>query len=241
MTALSLGTILSRRFSGQPVRRNSYDLTDKRADIARKIGNGTKDDRWRHYYSLEAALDQWNDHSRIKGKGTPLPHKFLKVLKALFSCIDGKTGMLDPALTQIAAKAACCKDTVVRCLAAAKKMGILHWVRRTAPTGNQPGEGPKVVQETNAYAFTFEKLVGKIGQAFRYELAKRRRTAGVTPPMPRAEAKPLPLDTEDPTAPAGSARWYVRRGLKKIAEALHEVCESDAQSDSGIKGLREKD
>jgi len=232
MNALSFGSILSRRFTGQPVRRNSYDLGDKRADITRKIGNGTKDDRWRHFYSVESALKQWDRHHRVKGKGNPLPYKLLDVLNALMSCVDGKTGMIDPALSVIASKASCCKDTVVRCLKVAKELGVLDWVRRTEPTGNQPGEGPRVAQATNAYAFTFHRLKNKLREAFRYELDKRRKRAGVKDTKPPAETAPLPLEAEDPAAPAGSARWHVRRGLKKIAAALGKECESDDQPDS---------
>ncbi|MFD2428215.1 hypothetical protein ACFSUK_08290 [Sphingobium scionense] len=39
-----------------------------------------------------------------------------------------------------------------------KDHGFLNWVRRTEKTGNEPGEGPRVKQATNAYFFDLHRL-----------------------------------------------------------------------------------
>jgi hypothetical protein len=215
--ARPIGAVLATRRTHQPVRRNSYDVDDARADVFRPIGDGTLEDfcRWRD--SLWRAAREWNVYERQVGKGVPLPGGAMRVLEAiLFSNqLDFRTGRLEPSLEVIGKIAGCAKDTVVRALAKFRRLGLVDWVRRTRPTGAAPGEGPKVKQETNAYFFVLGRLPKRFYARFRELLERQRKRAGERPRRPSMKVR-----EERPKPKRGSAEWLIEQQLAKIAKAF---------------------
>lgn len=231
--ARSIGELVASRQTHQPVRRNSYDVNDNRADVFRPIGDGTLEDfcRWRD--SLWRSAREWNVHARQAGKGVPLPGGYMRVLEAiLFSNqIDFRTGQLDPALSLIGKIAGCARDTVVRALAAFRRLGLIDWVRRTRKTGAAPGEGPRVKQETNAYFFELGRLPKPFYARFRELLGRQRARAAAKPRTPSMRA---PMRPEKPKR--GTPAWHVDRSLAALEKALRrQECESDSRSDSPVQ------
>jgi hypothetical protein len=168
MTARSFGTIADRfvankkpgRRTEQPVRRNSYDVHDRRAQVFRPIGDGTKAGagRWRNRY-LQVA-EEYDRQMKQKGARHPIGANALRVLKTLLWLpgLDFKTGRLEPALATIQEMTGFARKTIVDALKRLKEHGFLNWIRRTEKTGNEPGEGPQVKQATNAYFFDLHRL-----------------------------------------------------------------------------------
>ena len=168
MTARSFGNIADRfvanrkpgRRTEQPVRRNSYDIDDRRAQVFRPIGDGTKAGagRWRNRY-LQVA-EEYDRQMKKKGERHPIGANALRVLKTLLWLpgLDFKTGRLEPAIATIQEMTGFARKTIVDALKRLKEHGFLNWVRRTEKTGNGLGEGPRVKQATNAYFFDLHRL-----------------------------------------------------------------------------------
>ena len=166
MTARAFGDIAGRivanrkpgRRTEQPVRRNSYDVNDRRARVFRPIGDGTKIGaiRWRERYLLVA--EEYDVAMRKKGERCPLGAQALRILRTLLKLADFKTGQIDPCLDTIQKLTGYTRKTVVAALARLRDHGFLNWVRRTERTNNEPGEGPAVKQASNAYFFDLKRL-----------------------------------------------------------------------------------
>jgi hypothetical protein len=62
-----------------------------------------------------------------------------------------RTGRLDPSLDAIAAKACCCRRSVVTALARLRDLGMLSWLRRCEEERDEAGRF-RLRQRTNAYA-----------------------------------------------------------------------------------------
>lgn len=205
MSARTLGTIADRlvankkpgRRTEQPVRRHSYDVGDRRAQVFRPIGDGTKEGagRWRMRY-LQTA-EEYDRQMKKKGERHPLGANALRVLKALLWLpgLDFKTGRLEPAIATIQQLTGYARKTVVDALRRLKEHGFLNWVRRTEATGNEPGEGPRVKQATNAYFFDIHRL-HKRAQARLAQLLRRC--------MPQADPSP-PDEPISAAAPSDGA------------------------------------
>lgn len=189
MTAWSFGSVAGRlvannkpgRRTEEPVRRHSYDVNDRRAQVFRPIGDGTKVGamRWRDRY-LQTA-EEYDRQMKKKGERHPLGANALRVLKALLWLpgLDFKTGRLEPAIATIQELTGYARKTVVDAMRRLKDHGFLNWVRRTEKTGNEPGEGPRVKQATNAYFFDLHRL---------HKRAQMRLAQLLRKCMPAAEA-----------------------------------------------------
>jgi hypothetical protein len=242
MTARSIGEVLKRRQHPDKVRAHSYDVDDKRADVFRPVGNGSKHDglRWRD--SLLTAVEEWNIQFRVAGKGVPLPGAFIRVLKAYLSQLDFATGRLDPPLNLVAKLAGCCKDTVVRALRKFRDLRILDWVRRSIKTDNAPGEGPTRKQTTSAYVFTISQGPKRLLARFRELLERKRLRARHDGISNRKAAERADLAAKAAEAPRGSKLWSIQQSLDRLGGALLSLPpESEDQSVSPIQHLREKD
>ncbi|EPR09858.1 hypothetical protein M527_06940 [Sphingobium indicum IP26] len=166
MTARTFGAIAGRlvankkpgRRTEQPVRRNSYDVDDRRAQVFRPIGDGTKVGamRWRDRY-LQVA-EEYDRQMKKPGARHPIGANALRVLKTLLWLpgLDFKSGRLEPAIATIQEMTGFARKTVVDALRRLKEHGFLNWVRRTEKTGNE--DGPRVKQATNAYFFDLARL-----------------------------------------------------------------------------------
>jgi len=154
----------------QPVRRESYDVDDARAQVFRPIQGGIK---FVDVY-LEV-FDEWADLTKKKGAQHVLNSNCRKVLeKILRKCTDFKTGVCEPCIDTLQRLTRFARATVVRCLAALRREGFLDWIRRTVPTGNAPGDGPQVKQISNAYFFDLTRLHTRVKMAIRQKMRKKQ-------------------------------------------------------------------
>jgi hypothetical protein len=187
------------RFSGRErgedrkVRRSSYDIEDPRAQVFRRIGDGTIKGALSWIDSILKTLKEWDNHERKKGGARPLGLHGLRVIEALLGRhggipIDFQTGRIDPAILTIAKSACVSHSTVVRALAALKRLGILQWVRRSESTGRTGEFGPQRRQVSNAYWLDTSALPSRVAQRFRDIWSRKRIAQGnATPPAPEAE------------------------------------------------------
>jgi hypothetical protein len=142
----------SRRRTGQPVRRNSFNRGEREHLIWRSLGSSRSDARRFKWAVREAAKRL--DHS-TKDPGTRMGALGLSgraVLEALCEIVDDMSGRLEPSIATIAEKAKLGVRTVVRALRRLNDHGFLSWLRRTEAIDND-GAGPQVTQITNAYWF----------------------------------------------------------------------------------------
>lgn len=161
MGALSIGQLVggaggvatkaTRAF--QPVRRNSYYVTDARSSrLWQRLGANNREARRLIAARLKAAEFYDRRHKEEGKRNGPLGHIGLEVLRELYRIVDFKTGRLEPAIATICERIRRSRAAVVAAMARLKEHGFLDWVRRSEPTDND-GAGPQVRQITNAYGF----------------------------------------------------------------------------------------
>ena len=145
--------LLSLHQTGQPVRRDSFDIEDPRAQVARPIPLGMA-----FVDAITETLAEWDEYR----KGIGLPYEFglsgRLVLRALLRCTDFKTGICEPSIDTLQRMTKLARATVVRSLKLLFRDGFINWVRRTCKTGAAPGQGPAVKQVSNAYFFDTSRL-----------------------------------------------------------------------------------
>lgn len=178
----------TERGPDRKVRRHSIDVDDRRAQVFRRIGDGSVADAKGWIDCLMRTVSEWDDQERKKGGGRTLGLHGLRVLETLLGlrgviAVDFRTGRLEPAIDTIARVACVNRGTVIRALARLKAMKILDWVRRTQRTGRDGLFGPQREQISNAYFLTPELLPNRVAQRLRDLVARKRlRRAGTTPP-----------------------------------------------------------
>lgn len=224
--AKGLRNIQPGRRTEQPVRRNSYDIDDRRAQVFRPIGDGTLKGalRWRDKFLQ--VVKEYDREMKEKGKRHPIGANAIRVLEALlWHCgVDFRTGRLDPAIATIQEKTGFARKTVVDALARLKEHGFLNWVRRTERTGNEPGQGPRVKQATNAYYFDMKRLANRATAAFR----RLRQLLGQ--PFVNIEDHPAPAESK-PLRPSDRPNNpELEASLARLESALYL---KDASSESG--------
>ncbi len=181
-----------KRGNDREVRRSSYDVDDPRAQVWRRIGDGSKRDGLVWVDAMLQTAREFDLHERAKTPGSrgPLSPYTLTVFEALLRrALDFKTGRSEPALLTIMRWTGFAKATVVRALARLRAHGFLDWVRRSRATGNAKEYGPQREQTSNAYFFDPGGMARNVAQRFRDLLARRRRTrAEDSPAGPQAKA-----------------------------------------------------
>lgn len=195
-----------QRGEDRTVRRDSYDVDDKRANVWRPIGDGTVGGAmdWRDSF-LQTAREYDDRHRGDRGV-RPLGWTGIRVLEMLLGVrgvpICFKTGRLEPAIDTLARIGRLSRTTVIRALARLKQHNFLRWVRRSQKTDRKGEFAPQRVQITNAYFFDIGSLPKNVRQRFRDLMSRRaqRRAAHATrqhstPPLPAA---PPPV----PSSPA---------------------------------------
>jgi hypothetical protein len=139
-----------------PVRRRSYDASDRRAQVWQAIAPSKAEARKLIAARMKAAEYYDRRHKEAGKKNGPLGHVGLEVLRELYRIVDFKTGRLEPAIDTLCQALRRSRAAVVAAMARLKEHGFLNWVRRTEPTENA-GVGPQVRQITNAYFFDLPK------------------------------------------------------------------------------------
>ncbi len=178
------------------VRRNSYDVDSRKAQVFRPIGDGSTAGALGWIDCLLKTVTEWDDRERRKGGARPIGFHGIRVLETLLGRrgviqVDFRTGRLEPAIDTIARVAGLCRTTVIRALARLNALKILHWVRRTQRTANAGQSGPQREQVTNAYWFDLSGLPARVLRRFRDLWNRKRvRREGTLPPDPLKSAAP---------------------------------------------------
>lgn len=221
----------SERGADRKVRRGSVDVDDRRANVSRPIGDGTKAGALSWIDCILKVVTEWDNVERKKGGERPLGLHGIRVLEVLLGrhgkvAVDFKSGDINPAIETIARVGRISKTTVVRALARLKAMNILDWIRRTEKTGNDGLFGPQRRQISNAYWFTPERLPARVLQRLRDLLARRRlRRDGGAPAAPdRPDGPPLPSDPG------------LRAALARLSEGVNAIPPSGQYPSTGVEG-----
>lgn len=198
------------------VRRASYDVEDRRAQVFRPIGDGTTAGALAWIDCLLKAVTEWDDVERRKNGGRPLGLAGIRVLETLLGrrgviAIDFRTGRLEPAIDTIARVAGVARTTVVRALARLRAMKILDWVRRSQAKPDAGDWGPQREQVSNAYYFTPEALPLRVLQRLRDLVARRRLRSKPT------AAPPAPPPPPPPSAELASALADLGAGISNAS------------------------
>lgn len=166
----------------------------------------------------ELSRQLWRD--RCAGREGPrLGRLAVALLGELVRLVDWGTGRLDPSYEELAERVGASRSGVARALVELRVAGLLAWVRRYEPTGQEEGAGPRVRQVSNAYRLTLppaaEAALARAG-GVAAALVERGRTA-------RAAARA-----------AREARWAeARRAAWAERERLVEARERAAQRWTG--------
>lgn len=187
----------------KPPRRWSYDADDRRAQVFRRVGDGSKEQGWSLIGAMVQAFDETLQQQRTNGyKGKDrLQDGDRRVLLSLLKRLDFKTGRLDPSYAEIAAKAGCHRNTAIKaCYRFVKWLG-LRWVRRTTTAETAGQKGPQREQISNAFFFDIRSLPGRVKQRWREAVKRHFASKGkVAPKAIAAQA--------DGRAPSASPIWH---------------------------------
>jgi hypothetical protein len=226
------------RGADRKVRRNSYDVDDRRAQVFRPIGDGSAEDALGVIDSLVRVVSDWDDEERRTGGTRPLGLHGIRVLETLLGRrgtigIDFRSGRIEPAIDTIARVARLSRTTVIRALAKLKALKILDWVRRTQKTDRGGLFAPQREQVSNAYFLTPEGLPKRVAQRLRDLIAKRRRQrANRTTTVTEAKAPaPQPMNAEMVDALARLGAGIAARDAGQSASPPYGQYQS-----SGVKG-----
>lgn len=156
------------RRTNQPVRRNSYDVQDKRAQRRTRFGDGTKAGGMRWRDKVLQTAEEFDVVTRGKGRRGLLQANGIRVLKAVLWTpgIDFNDAMIEPSIDTLARRTGLARNTVIAALKRLARHGFLSWVRRTEKTDNEGGFGPQVKQATNAYFVDLAELRGRAKRAW---------------------------------------------------------------------------
>lgn len=171
-----------RQRTFQPVRRDSYDVEDPRAQVFKPIQGGIK-----FVDAYVATCEEWGDLRKKKGEQHRLSSNVVKVLRTLFRFTDFATGICEPCLDTLMQKTRLARATVVRALAILADEGFINWIRRTVRTDNDPDEGPAVRQVSNAYFFDLTQLPQRVLK----RLNQKLRKSSIVVKPDRESRKPL--------------------------------------------------
>ena len=159
----------------QPVRRDSYDVDDPRAQVFRKIEGGMT-----FVNAYLEVFEEWANTQKEYGKEDRFGLSCRKVLAALLKkCTDFATGICEPCIDTIMRQTLLARATVIRARNILAKAGFLDWIRRTVRTDIAPGEGPQVKQVSNAYFFDLTRLPKRALARLQQKL--RRKKVSVQP------------------------------------------------------------
>ncbi len=160
--------VRSSKRTYQPVRRDSFDVEDKRAQVARpnKLGMIFVD-------AMMEVFDKFAGEIKQKGKRHELNGSVRLVYRALLRCWDFKTGICEPCYDTLQRMTKLARATCVRAVKLLDLYGFLSYIRRTEKTGIPAGEGPQVKQVSNAYWFDPSRLASEAYARLQRLLKKR--------------------------------------------------------------------
>lgn len=201
-----------RRPNHSPVRRDSRPA-EAATDFYRSV---TFEERC----SIIDGAIAWSDAQRESGI-EPLTASTKHILRTMLLRMwkwgeAGDQGVFDWALSEIAAAARRCKQTVVAALKQLADHGLVEWMRRCMP--NDDPDGPPFIQTTNAYRFLMPDKI-RAWLASRDEKKAAAKAAREAPPPDDAEAAATEAEAARNADPAWN--WLKAHKLKELAERAH--------------------
>lgn len=145
----------TERGPDRKIRRNSYDVDSRQAQVFRPIGDGTTAGALGWIDCLLKTVTEWDDLERRKGGARPIGFHGIRVLETLLGRrgviqMDFRTGRLEPAIDTIARVAPVPHHRDARPRPPERAQGPALGPAHPAHAG-QPG--PQREQVTNAYWF----------------------------------------------------------------------------------------
>lgn len=217
MTARSIGDV-ANAFVGyrnpdrtNVPRRNSFDVNDPRANVWRRICDGSKAQgrAWRAA-KLETLKQwvhrQWTEGVDPRDDAVKLRRIDVFVFEAVLSFLNYATGELFPSYDSIAEKAGVCRATVAESLVRLRHWKLITWVRRTVVAETAGEMGPQREQTSNAYHFECERDMEPRARAYFRAALKRNlgRVGGAVAAFVRKAVEPPPI--ADPALEAALSR-----------------------------------
>lgn len=172
--------------------RRTYKVDDPRADVGRKLGDGSARQSKIVLATIIEAAKKWFDTANKEARAAyaeaqrayeansiglapqkkrVLKWNLLNTLGAVLGFTDFKTGECIATYEMIAAAADVCRDTVYKHLNILRDLGLLDWVRRCEPTGNKEGQRTKAAP--NSYFFEITRLPSRVQMLIRQILTRR--------------------------------------------------------------------
>ncbi|WP_294219318.1 hypothetical protein, partial [uncultured Sphingomonas sp.] len=177
LESATAGLTGKRRGPDPHVRRDSYDIDDPRAQVWRKIEDGSKQGGLAFADALLQTAEEFDVVHKRKGSRGPLQANGIRVLKAILRrALDFKTGRSEPELLTIVEWTGLSKPAVVAALARLREHGFLDWIRRSVRIGKKGLAGPQRKQTSNAYFFSLGRMRDRhkgVWQRFRQLLARK--------------------------------------------------------------------
>ena len=191
------------RGADRHVRRDGYDVDHERAQVWRRIEDGTKAGGLAWADALLQAANEFDVAGKKPGERGPLQANGVRVLEVLVrKALDFATGRSEPELLTLVKWTGLSKPAVVAALARLREHGFLDWVRRSIRTGAKGQAGPQRKQTSNAYFFGFGRMRDKhrnVWQRFRQLLARKLANAAAR------SGEPAPMPAPMPSGPLGEA------------------------------------
>jgi hypothetical protein len=188
------------------VRRDSYDIDDPRAQVWRRIEDGSKASGLAWADALLQTAEEFDVVHKKKGERGPLQANGLRVLAAIVRrALDFTSGRSEPELLTLVKWTGLSKPAVVGALARLREHGFLDWIRRSIRAGEKGQPGPQRKQTSNAYFFGFGRMRDKhkgVWQRFRQLLARKLANAAARSP---GAAQTAPTAPTPPSGPLGIA------------------------------------
>lgn len=204
--ATSAGFTGRERGRDRKVRRSSFDVDDRRAQVFTRVADGSRAGGLGWVDDLVRLAEEYDLQYRKPGERGPLQASGVRVLKVLCTrFLRFASGQLDPAVRTIALATGYTYKTVHSALTRLKAHGFLDWVRRSRVRDDvAAGEaGPQREQVSNAYHFPMSGLAKAVLQRWKDLRERRRRRQQATPATsaaaPEADTPParrLPVDPE---------------------------------------------
>lgn len=235
LIAGAAGSLSGKKRGPDPkVRRESYDVEDRRARVFTPVADGSRAGGLGFIDDLVRLAEEYDLTHRKPGERAPLGAQAVRILKVMLQKgLRFDTGQLDPAVRTIASWTGYTYKTVHAALTRLRAHHFLDWVRRTVRVRDPDEGGDRREQTTNGYHFgSFSDWPKAVLQRWRDIRERRRRrlaahadTAATVAPSrarPKDPALAAALDAmearlEGPNPIMGE---YTRSGAQEMRNGL---------------------
>jgi hypothetical protein len=228
----SAGLTGRERGPDQRVRRESYDVEDRRAKVFSPIGDGSIATGRGYIDDLVQLAEEYDLTHRKPGERAPLGAQAVRVLKVMLQKgLRFDTGQLDPAVRTIASWTGYTYKTVHAALTRLRAHHFLDWVRRSIRVVDPEGGADRREQTTNAYSFgSFAEWPKGVLQRWRDLRERRRRRLAARAALIAGDAPSAPAGRRRPSDPAlAAALDALEAGLQGPNPTMGECTRSGVQ------------